>query len=102
MAQRTVYIVTTGEYSDRMVDAIFTTRELAEEWVERCHRQNWEIERRRMNSSDPVVRRFMASPYEGWTYEQYKARDDGNVCGYIDEHDLWDVLPINDDPSPQD
>ena len=94
-----VYVVMTGEYSDRMIDAIFTERELADEWVERCYRAQWESEQQRMNSTDSVVRRFMASPYEGWTYEQFKDRDDGNACGDVQEYDLWNVLPVN---APQD
>lgn len=34
MEQKKVYIVTSGCYSDYIIDAIFSTRELAEEYID--------------------------------------------------------------------
>lgn len=48
-----VYVVTSGEYSDYRIDAIFSTRELAQEYVdlkeftdeyETYHIQSWEVD----------------------------------------------------------
>jgi len=42
--ERVIYLVTSGEYSDYSVNAVFSTEEGAKEWIAKCVAAGWEDE----------------------------------------------------------
>lgn len=54
MRKQTVYVVTSGEYSDYSIDAIFKTRELAEGYISlkgNSYPGHWSIEEHTLNAA---------------------------------------------------
>jgi hypothetical protein len=116
-----VFVVEVGAYSDRYIDAIFTTRELAEAWVADRQRRAFERDAEKghqevagwtFTSVPPGANEFHGDgrvladgvevaqgephyrdvPPE--TFEQFVARHTWNEFGDVQEYDLWDVLPV--------
>lgn len=118
-----VYVVTVGAYSDRYIDAIFATRELAEAYVlntqrkaferngQKAHREvtSWRfgsipldggqvVNFQHGNASTNDGRVFEGAPQyrdvPAETFEAFLKRHTWNEFGDVEEYDLWAVLPV--------
>src|SRR3990167_1686767 len=122
-----VYVVEVGAYSDRYIDAIFATRELAEAYVLNRRRRSFERDGRKahqrvaswhwgdlgvlagttmtfgsdgraFDSEGHVVE--AEAVYEdvpAETFEEFLKRHTWNEFGDVEEYDLWDMLPVVED-----
>ena len=90
-----VYIVEVGGYSDRYIDVVFTTRELAEAYIEDQKHRAYEAAKAKHEAFwaqfPPDVRPSLASriPRE---FPKFDGKDWDH--GSIEEHEVWDVIPV--------
>ena len=96
-----VYVVEVGAYSDAYIDAIFTTRELAEKYIEDQKRHAYEVAKKNHEAYweqfPPDVRPNLMSRYgrELPSYEDWvPSANSLNRFGDIWEHDLIGPLPV--------
>jgi hypothetical protein len=116
-----VYVVEVGAYSDRYIDAIFTTRELAEAFVAdrqrrafqrdgiKAHREVTSWAWTELRGTGPISfeagvatmgdgrtvdgePQYREVPAE--TFEEFLRRHTWNEFGDVEEYDIWDVLPV--------
>jgi hypothetical protein len=119
-ASAKVYVVERGAYSDRYIDAIFTTLELAKAYIENSQRRAFDRDGRKasrrvtgwkftsasgyvvfgreqdgsvtVNGQDAEAAGYEDVPAE--TFEEFVIRHTWNEFGDVEEYDLWDVLPV--------
>jgi len=117
-----VFVIEVGAYSDRYIDAIFTTRELAEAFVADRQRRAFEREGRKahreiaswlyvgpwpgpgsVSFSDGVATSENGQVTKGEpqyrnvdaeTFEEFMRRHTWNEFGDVEEYDLWDMIPV--------
>jgi hypothetical protein len=88
-----VYIVEVGAYSDRFIDAVFASRELAEAYIVERARRRWDGKEWNGSGYTPV-------PFPergGLSFEEWTKRvdpGDWNVHGHVEEYEVWDSVPI--------
>lgn len=95
-----VYVVEVGAYSDRYIDIVFTTRELAERYIDERIRKQYEVDLRRWEETPEQFRRGIGKA----SYEEYREKRGNlwtNEFGSVEEYEVWDVIPIYD-PETQD
>ena len=81
--QRKVYLVTQGRYSDYHVEAVFSTKEKAQAWIDSSREQGCEIEEWDIDS--PIER--------GWVTSIVMMRD-GVLWGHSESAlPIWSKLP---------
>lgn len=85
----TVYLVTSGSYSDYSVRGAFSTRELADEFMERCHDGDWnDIEEYELDAFLPQLRAGLMPWYVVMLYNGTVERADPRT---VSPYDLDEV-----------
>lgn len=85
-----IFLVSRGEYSDYEIVAIFTTRELAEEYIYTTTKNGWK-EYARVSVEHPFIPMENRS-FDEWRTEISRFMWYGSAME-VEEHTLWSVIP---------
>ena len=91
--EKKIYVITSGEYSDYHIVAIYSTRELADEFVQ-CNGDGYEIEEYNLNEPISKEKKLWLITFDvesgelesATTNDHYKVEEKKDICFYCDSY----------------